>query len=109
VVPLRYYVATMHGPFPTRIRRDAAEHRTYFLIAYSDPVLPPDPPPGVDPNVVFDAVIGKDGTILDLTPRSGDPVLLSAARDTVRQWTYRPCLLNGRPVEIATQIEVRFS
>jgi hypothetical protein len=99
----------MDRPFPTRIRLDAAEHRMYHLIAYSEPVLPSDAPPGIASNVVFDAVIGKDGTILELTPRSGDPSLVEAAHDTVRHWTYRPTLLNGRAVEVATRIEVRFS
>jgi outer membrane biosynthesis protein TonB len=80
-----------------------------MLIAWSNPTLPPDAPPGVDPRVVLDAVIGKDGSILQLEPRSSDPILVQAALETVRHWKYRPTTLNGIPVEVATQVEVHFA
>jgi protein TonB len=39
----------------------------------------------------------------------GDPLLVPAALEAVKGWTYRPTLLNGMPVEVLTQIEVRFT
>jgi protein TonB len=39
---------------------------------------------------------------------SGHPWLAQAALDAVRQWVYRPTLLNGEPVEVLTQIDVNF-
>jgi len=39
---------------------------------------------------------------------SGQPWLVGAALDAVRQWIYQPTLLNGEPVEVLTQIEVNF-
>ena len=39
---------------------------------------------------------------------SGPPVLVQAASDAVKQWVYRPTLLNGEPVEVITQIDVNF-
>jgi protein TonB len=39
---------------------------------------------------------------------SGPPVLQQAAIDAVRQWRYKPYLLNGEPVEVETTIEVEF-
>jgi protein TonB len=35
--------------------------------------------------------------------------LVTAARDAVRQWVYKPTLLNGEPVEVVTQVDVNFT
>ena len=55
------------------------------------------------------AVISKDGRIKDLKLISGHPLLVQAAMDAVRQWTYKPTVLNGKPVEVATEIDVNFT
>jgi protein TonB len=55
------------------------------------------------------AIIGKDGTVQQLTLESGHPLLVQAALDAVRQWKYDPTLLNGEPVEVDTTIDVVFS
>jgi periplasmic protein TonB len=54
------------------------------------------------------AVIGRDGTIRDLKVVSGHPLLIKAAVEAVERWRYQPTLLDGKPVEVETQIEVRF-
>lgn len=59
--------------------------------------------------VSFAAVIGTDGAIKDLTLISGHPLLIPAATDAVKQWVYKPTLLNGQPVEVETQIDVNFT
>ena len=59
--------------------------------------------------VVLQAVIGKDGTIRELRLISGHPMLTAAAIEAVRQWRYRPYLLNGEPVEVDTQVNVNFT
>lgn len=59
--------------------------------------------------VKFTAAIGKNGTIQNLQLISGPALLVKAASDAVKQWVYRPTLLNGEPVEVVTQIEVSFS
>ncbi len=59
--------------------------------------------------VHFTAIIGKDGTIQNLTLISGHPLLVPAAQEAVKQWIYRPTLLNGEPVEVITQIDVNFT
>ena len=59
--------------------------------------------------VVLQAVIGKDGSIQNLQVVSGPPLLTRAALDAVAQWRYRPTLLSGVPVEVATQIDVNFT
>lgn len=64
---------------------------------------------GVHGEVILQAVIGKDGRIENLHAISGNPLLIQAALDAVQQWRYRPYLLNGEPVEVETQITVRFT
>jgi protein TonB len=59
--------------------------------------------------VRFTAIIGKDGTIQNLTLVSGHPLLVPSATEAVKQWVYKPTLLNGEPVEVITQIDVNFT
>jgi periplasmic protein TonB len=56
--------------------------------------------------VVVHAIIGTDGVRKELTIVSGDPDLAKAALEAVRQWRYRPTLMNGMPVEVDTSIAV---
>jgi len=58
--------------------------------------------------VVLQAIIGKDGEIKELSLVSGHPMLAPAAIEAVRQWRYRPFLLNGEPVEVDTTVTVTF-
>jgi TonB family protein len=55
------------------------------------------------------ATVSKDGAITGVKVLSGESILAKSAVDAVRQWKYRPYLLNGEPVEIETQITVKFT
>ncbi|MGB7283911.1 MAG: energy transducer TonB [Candidatus Acidiferrum sp.] len=59
--------------------------------------------------VELHALIATDGTIESLQVVNGDPLFLQSALDAVRQWRYRPTVLNGQPVEIDTYITVIYS
>ncbi len=59
--------------------------------------------------VVLQAIISKQGTIENLKLLTGHPMLVPAAIEAVRQWRYRPYVLNNEPVEVETQITVNFS
>jgi len=59
--------------------------------------------------VAIAAVISKEGTIENLHVLSGPPMLISSAMNAVKQWRYRPYVLNGDPIEVETQITVNFS
>jgi len=59
--------------------------------------------------VRFTAIIGKDGTIQNLQLVSGHPMLVQSATEAVKQWIYKPTLLNDEPVEVITQIDVNFT
>jgi len=65
---------------------------------------------GIEGNVLIEAVISKDGVPDSLVPQttSVDPAFVNAAMDAVRQWRYRPALLNGEPVAVSTTINVDF-
>jgi TonB family protein len=54
------------------------------------------------------ATISKSGSISTVKVLKGDPTLARAAADAVKQWKYKPYLLNGEPVEIQTEITVNF-
>jgi periplasmic protein TonB len=62
----------------------------------------------IQDTVVLQAMISKQGTIENLRLLSGHPMLAPAAIDAVRQWRYRPYILNNEPVEVETQITVNF-
>jgi len=58
--------------------------------------------------VRLQAIISKQGTIENLQVLIGHPMLVTAAVQAVRQWRYRPYVLNGEPVEVETEITVNF-
>jgi TonB family protein len=59
--------------------------------------------------VVLDVEISKEGTIEGLFALTGHPMLIPAAIDAVKQWRYKPYLLNGEPVPVQTKVIVNFS
>jgi len=59
--------------------------------------------------VALSATIASDGTVKDLRLLSGNPLLVDAAVNAVKQWTYRPTYLNGKPVQVLTEVDVRFT
>jgi periplasmic protein TonB len=60
-------------------------------------------------SVVLEAEISKEGDVVNLHVIGGPPLLRQAAIDAVKQWKYRPYLLNGEPVVVDTQVTVIFS
>ena len=80
------------------------------LVHRVEPVYPPLAKTArIQGLVTFQATIGADGEIRNLQLQEGHPLLVSAARNAILQWRYRPTLLNGKPVEVLTTITVRFS
>jgi len=63
----------------------------------------------VQGDVVLSAVIDTNGQITNPQLVSGHPMLVPAAIAAVKQWRYKPYLLNGQPVEVETTITVIFS
>jgi protein TonB len=79
------------------------------LIRRVEPIYPPLARTArIQGPVVLEAIIGKDGTMQHLQLVSGHPMLAPAALEAVRQWRYRPYILNGEAIEVETQITVNF-
>jgi TonB family protein len=96
-------------PLPgARIRIGGSVQKTKFLSGPQPNYPEPARNSGIEGDVRFQAVIGRDGNVLELTALSGHPLLVAAALDAVKQWRYRPTLLNGDPVEVVTEIVVSF-
>ena len=76
-------------------------------------IMPVDPPiareVGVQGTVVLQATISKAGTIENLRVMSGPAMLQQAALDAVKNWLYPPYLLDRRPVEVETTVNVVFT
>lgn len=96
-------------PTQSRIKQGGAVTAA-SLINRVQPVYPPlARQTRVAGTVRLHAIISKDGSVQQLEVITGHPLLVQAALDAVRQWRYRPTLLNGEPVEVDTTIDVIFS
>ena len=94
---------------PKRIRV-GGQVQTAKLINKVQPVYPPLAKQArIQGTVRLQAIIAKDGSVVELQVLSGHPLLQQAALDAVRQWRYQPTLLNGEPVEVVTTIDVIFT
>jgi len=79
------------------------------LIYRVQPIYPPLARQArIQGTVELRAIISKTGTIENLAVVSGHPMLVKSALEAVRQWRYRPYLLNGDPIEVETDITVNF-
>jgi protein TonB len=64
---------------------------------------------GVQGVVHLSATIGTDGTVQQLDVLDGPAELIQAATDAVKQWVYKPTLLNSNPVQVQTTIDINFT
>lgn len=97
----------------------ANTHREPLRISHMDPgmivrqVQPVYPRNAIltrtEGTVMVAALISTDGRIVNAHVLSGPPLLMQAALDAVKQWRYKPYMLNGAPVEVETQVSVIFS
>jgi protein TonB len=63
----------------------------------------------VEGTVIAEARISKTGAIEDLRIISGHSLFKQSVLDAVKQWRYRPTLLNGEPIDVITTITVNFT
>jgi len=78
-----------------------------MLIHRVEPIYPTLPrQTGREGHVELQAIIDTDGAVRSLQFLEGDAMFYQSALDAVRQWRYKPTLLNGRPVEVDTHITV---
>ncbi|MGC1646329.1 MAG: energy transducer TonB [Candidatus Sulfotelmatobacter sp.] len=76
-------------------------------------VPPQYPPEAKDAHiqgvVLMNVIVDKEGNVANVQLISGHPLLAPAAIDAVKQWKYKPYLLNETPVEVETQVHVNFT
>jgi protein TonB len=63
---------------------------------------------GTQGDVILQATIDTKGNVTNLNAVKGDPILADASIEAVKQWKYRPYMLNGEPVEVETTIKIQF-
>ncbi len=80
------------------------------ILTAPPPVYPPEAREAlVEGQVKLQVRIGRDGRVIEAAVLSGDPLLVDAAIESVKQWLFQPMVLNGVPVEATTQVEVNFT
>jgi TonB family protein len=94
---------------PTRIRVGGTVQAANLIRTVPPEYPQPAKEARVQGTVRLTAIINTDGTIQSLQLVSGHPLLVPAAMDAVKQWLYKPTVLNGDPVEVVTQVEVNFT
>lgn len=81
-----------------------------LLISKQPPVYPEEARTAhIQGTVLMAMEISRDGSVCKIMLISGHPLLAPAAIDAVKQWKYRPYLLNGQPIEVETQAQVNFT
>jgi TonB family protein len=87
-----------------------ADKMVDHLLTKVTPKYPPDAKKArIQGKVVLDAIIGKTGQVENLKVVSGPAELQQSALDAVRQWTYKPVLWKGKPIEVETTINVIYT
>jgi protein TonB len=76
------------------------------LVHYVKPVIPGDVQAQGDVTLSF--WVGTDGAVEKVTALDGNPMLIHAAIEAVKQWRYTPYLLDGEPIEVETRAVVSF-
>jgi len=93
-------------PMRLRVSSGVAEG---LKIHDEQPIYPPEAKlKKIQGDMVLRATIDTKGNIIDLQPVQGASILVKASMDAVKNWKYRPYLLNGEPVEVETTIKVQF-
>jgi protein TonB len=97
------------GANTARTNGDGSRVQQAQLISRKDPEYPQlAKQSGAQGEVVLAAMIGVDGKVKNVKVVSGPPLLRNAAIQAVKQWVYKPTLLNGKPIEAETRITLNF-
>jgi protein TonB len=100
----------VHTAPKTQIVRQGGDVTAAQALYQPKPVYPPLAVIAhIQGTVVLQAIIGTNGTVQDLKALSGPAMLIPAAINAVKTWRYQPTLLNSEPVEVLTEIDVKFT
>jgi len=102
--------AKTFDPLPVKRIRVAARVVEANLIHDVPPQYPAEAGRArIEGTVILLAVIGIDGSVKDVRVENGLPLLAQAAIDAVKQWRYKPYMINGEPVEVDSRITINFT
>ena len=102
-------VATSHRPQPTAPLAVGGDVQAAQLIKSVAPVYPQvAKTQHITGNVTIDCLIDANGNVADLKVLSGPPLLHRAATDAVKQWKYKPAILDGQPTAMHLSVTVQF-
>lgn len=87
---------------------DVPEATERALISAQTPVSYPSNAKGQQGSVILQVLIGRDGTVQDAKFLQGSLAFARAAIDGVKAWTFKPYILNGRPVSVQTRLTLTF-
>jgi protein TonB len=74
-----------------------------------DPVYPREARKNyITGDVLLRIIIGREGTVTNLEVVQGDPILVESAVKAVKQWKYRPFILNGEAIEAETTVKIQY-
>jgi len=92
---------------PTRVASAVQEKKLTKRVA---PVYPKDAFDAKLTGIIsLEVTIGIDGKVTHMRPVSnGDPILIKAAEDAVKQWVYKPTLVDKMPIEVLTIVSINF-
>jgi TonB family protein len=94
---------------PPQVKRQPAVLKPAELIHRVDPVYPAIArEQRIEGTVKLRITIGQDGAVGNVEMLSGPPLLARAATDAVRQWRYSPTMLNGKPVQVHSEVNLVF-
>ena len=101
--------AMQDAPAPRRIRLSGGIMAKQ-LVTHVDPIYPAEAKASATSGtVVLHVIVGTDGAVHDAAVVSGPEVFQRAAIDAVKQWTYKPFVVNDEPAEVDTTVTVNFS
>jgi len=98
------------GREPAGRIRVSGEVMAHMAMRHDPPVYPSDAKKaGISGSVVLSVLVAEDGAVKEVTYREGPQALTQAAIEAVRNWTYKPTMLNDEAVEVETSVTVNFT
>jgi protein TonB len=111
-------VAVLADPYPSirippertsKKSREGTNLQLGHLVSRVEPVYPEEAKQqGIQGTVKLHAIIDRNGSVTNLEPVNGSPILVAAAMNAVRQWRYSETLLAGQSVETEEDIAIAF-
>jgi len=80
------------------------------LVRMVRPQYPPEAKQaGIQGTVLLHVKVATDGTVKEIVVKEGEPKLVEATVEAVRQWEYEPVQVDGKAVEASTDVTVNFT